>query len=228
MTQPELIIFDCDGVLVDTEGFVSQSLVETLTNYDIHMTQAEALDKYEGLSSASVVTDIETRYSTKLPDSFRTEKALRWRQLCTEGLVATPGVLNLVASLSLKKCVASGSMLASLRHSLGLVGLYDSFAPHIFSSEQVRNGKPAPDVFLFAAKQMETHPSACLVIEDSIAGVRAAKAAGMRVYGFTGWKHRQKEHGEHLLQEGAEAVFSHMDHLAEVLCNKQMYQGKTT
>ena len=113
--------------------------------------------------------------------------------------------------------MASNSSLRRLRHSLNLVGLWDRFAPNIFSSEQVPNPKPAPDIYLFAAKQMETHPSACWVIEDSVLGVRAAKAANMRVFGFTGGSHCGLNHGDRLLKEGAEKVFKQMDQIAESL-----------
>jgi beta-phosphoglucomutase-like phosphatase (HAD superfamily) len=132
-------------------------------------------------------------------------------------LQPTGGIFELINHLAIKKCVASSSSLGRLEHSLGLAGLWTYFAPHVFSAMQVKHPKPAPDLFLFAAQQMGVVPAECLVIEDSIAGVKAAKAAGMRVFGYIGGSHCNNEHGTTLMREGAEQVFAHMDQLAEVL-----------
>jgi beta-phosphoglucomutase-like phosphatase (HAD superfamily) len=100
-----------------------------------------------------------------------------------------------------------------LRHSLTVTGLLRYFDPHIFSATQVARGKPAPDLFLFAASRMQAAPDTCLVIEDSEAGVRAAVAAGMRVIGFTGGGHCRLGHAERLRTAGATAIFDHMRNL---------------
>ena len=124
---------------------------------------------------------------------------------------------TLDALWDIPRCIASGSGVVSLKHMLSLVGLYDHFAPHIFSSEMVPRGKPAPDLFLFAANKMGVEPKECLVLEDGLAGIQGAKAAGMRVFGFVGGSHCDEGHGARLKDEGAEIVFSDMRELPSLL-----------
>ena len=217
MKQPDLVIFDCDGVLIDSEGWAHQALVEVLVEYGIYMTLEEALQRYVGISTASETADIISRYKVSLPPEYIEKKRARQKQLFEERLQPTPRIVEVIDVLQQKKCIASSSSPDRLKHSLSLVDLWDRFAPHIFSAAQVKNSKPAPDLFLFAAEQMGVHPSACLVIEDSVAGVRAAKAAQMRVYGFTGGSHCGAAHTDLLRKEGADAVFGHMDEIAEAL-----------
>ncbi len=119
------------------------------------------------------------------------------------------GVAEAVAAVGLPVCVASSSDPVRLRHSLTLTGLLPLFGDRVFSSAQVARGKPFPDLFLFAADRMGVEPSACLVIEDSVPGVTAARSAGMRVAGFTGgghWGHDPA--GADLVQAGADRIFS--------------------
>ena len=126
--KPDLIIFDCDGVLIDSEGFANQSLVETLADFGIQVSLEEALARYTGFSTPSVFADIETRYRLKLPEDFLLKRRRRWAQLCKEGLTATRGVQALVDALPFKKCVASHTtlqykrliLLESSRHSRDL------------------------------------------------------------------------------------------------------------
>jgi HAD superfamily hydrolase (TIGR01509 family) len=222
MTAPDLVIFDCDGVLIDSEGLAHQALVETLGDYGLHITLEEALEKYAGVSTASETADLVARFKTNLPPEFKEKKTARRNQLFEQSLKSIPGICDFVDALSCKKCIASSSTQERLRHSLGLVGLWNRFAPHIFDAAMVNNGKPAPDLFLFAADQMGVPPSGCLVIEDSVAGVRAAKAANMRVFGFTGASHCGAGHADILRREGAEQVFVHMNEIAEALHSESL------
>jgi beta-phosphoglucomutase-like phosphatase (HAD superfamily) len=114
-------------------------------------------------------------------------------------------------------CVASGSAPDKLRLGLEAAGLYESLAPNLISASFVAHGKPAPDVFLYAAGWMRTHVDACVVVEDSIAGVKAARSAGIRVLGFTGGSHCRPDHGRRLTEAGADAVFREMGELAHLL-----------
>jgi len=215
---PELIIFDCDGVLIDSETLSLRALLETLTLiHGVTLTMQDVMSRFMGKSEAFEIADLEAKNGIKVSDEYLAKKKQRRLQLFEESLVPLPGITALLDTMPMKKCVASSSVPERLQHSLELVGLWDRLAPHIFSSTQVKNGKPAPDLFLFAAQQMQTPTSACLVIEDSVAGVRAAKAANMRVYGFIGGTHCDAAHGDLLRQEGAEAVFAHMDEIAEAL-----------
>lgn len=213
----DLVIFDCDGVLIDSEGLAMRVFVETLATYGICLTLEEAMKRYMGTSLASEMADIEARYRIKLAPDYAEKKRRKRMQLFETSLKAMPGILGLIDALSYKKCVASSGSPQTLHHSLGLVGLWDAFAPHIFSATQVKNGKPAPDLFLFAADQMGVSASNCLVVEDSVAGVQAAKAAKMRVFGFTGGEHCGPEHAEILRREGADQVFASMNQIAEAL-----------
>jgi HAD superfamily hydrolase (TIGR01509 family) len=181
MAYPELVIFDCDGVLIDSEGLAHQVLVDALAEQGILMTLEEALSKYMGRSEGHEHADVEAFYGIKLPVGFKDRKRQIREKLFEEQLVPIAGIVELIDGLKALTCVASGSSPERLQHSLGLVNLWDRFAPHIFSATQVEHGKPAPDLFLFAAQQMGVAPASCLVIEDSVAGVQAARAAGMKV-----------------------------------------------
>ena len=128
-----------------------------------------------------------------------------------------PGIHSVVRALTGPRCVASGSAPERLRHSLGLTGLLPHFDPHIFSATQVARGKPAPDLFLFAAQRMQAATDACLVIEDSVAGVQAAVAAGMRVIGFTGGSHCRPDHADRLRAAGVSALCGDMRALGALL-----------
>ena len=134
-------------------------------------------------------------------------------RLFATSLEATPHIEETLAAIALPVCVASSGPPEKISASLNRVGLYDRFAPHIFSAMQVRHGKPAPDLFLFAAEQMQAAPARCLVIEDSLAGIAAAVAAGMTVLGFHGGSHCRPGHGDTLCAAGAIAAFDDMRQL---------------
>lgn len=131
-----------------------------------------------------------------------------------------PGIHALLDRISAPVCVASSSRPERLAHTLGLTGLHHRFAPNVFSASQVANGKPAPDLFLFAAARMGAAPARCFVVEDSVAGVQAGVAAGMTVLGFCGGGHCPPEHGRALRAAGARAVFAHMDALRDPLAGR--------
>ena len=118
-------------------------------------------------------------------------------------------------------CVASRSDPARIEHSLAVVGLLERFAPHIFSAAAVERGKPAPDLFLYAARRLATPPARCVVIEDSLRGVQAGVAAGMRVLGFAGGSHCRPGHDEQLKAAGAERVFSDMALLPGLIADRR-------
>jgi HAD superfamily hydrolase (TIGR01509 family) len=138
-------------------------------------------------------------------------------QFYTGDLKAIANVAEAIAGVALPKCVASSGTPEKLRHGLDCAGRYDVLAPHIFSATQVKRGKPAPDLFLFAAAQMRAAPGRCLVIEDSIPGVTGARAAGMTVLGFHGGSHCQVGHAEMLLDAGATATFDDMRQLPDLV-----------
>jgi HAD superfamily hydrolase (TIGR01509 family) len=216
----KLIIFDCDGVLVDSETLAEKSLFECLNAHGFPIDESWA-GRYHGVSTKDMLANIEMRYQRKVPENLHTIISQHARDLFAKELKAMDGISELIKGLAVKKCVASNGSLRGVEHSLKIVKLWDSLEPHIFSAEQVKRGKPYPDLFLFAANQMKIKPEHCLVIEDSIPGVQAARAAGMRVIGFFGASNCNEGHGDRLRKEGAEQVFPDMKSLAKALISNQ-------
>jgi len=212
----DLVIFDCDGVLIDSELLSVQADVECLADDGIDLPAEEILDRYTGISMAGMLSDLEARYGRALPD-FANRHRERLRRLFEADLRAIPGVTTVLDWLACRICVASSSSPERLHHALSLVGLYERFHPNIFSAVAVPRGKPAPDLFLHAARRMGIAPQRCAVVEDSIPGVAAAVAAGMIAIGFTGGSHCRPGHGSRLAEEGAALVIDRMAALAPAL-----------
>lgn len=187
--HPRLVIFDCDGVLVDSEAISVEVLLDVLAEAGCPMTAEEGYRRFLGRSIASIVRTLSEEEGLTLTDAHLQSIRARLRQRFTEDLRPIPGVAETVPRLGLPVCVASSSQPDRIRHSLELTGLWPLFAPHVFSATEVARGKPAPDLFLHAARTMEVAPAECVVVEDSPAGIRAAQAAGMAVVGFTGGSH---------------------------------------
>jgi HAD superfamily hydrolase (TIGR01509 family) len=213
----DLIIFDCDGVLVDSEIVSFEAEAEVFGEIGIALTAQDLLGRFLGMSSASMFAIIERERGIKLPADLRERAAQRTLDAFDQRLKPIPGIAELLADLPDRKCVASSSEPPRIRHSLSLAGILHHFEPHIFSATQVKHGKPAPDLFLFAAESMGAAPDRCLAIEDSVAGVTAARAAGMTVLGFTGGSHCLDGHAEKLRHAGASDVFSSCRELAGYL-----------
>ncbi|WP_409565442.1 HAD family hydrolase [Methylobacterium sp. J-001] len=215
---PALVIFDCDGVLVDSEPLSLACLTAGLNRIGVGITFETVRARFTGTSMVSIMEHVAHDYGVTAPPGFvDTVKAETLALFDTE-LRAMRGVAEAVSALGLPACVASSSDPVRLRHSLGLTGLLPLFGEHVFSSAQVARGKPFPDLFLFAAERMGAAPESCLVIEDSVPGVTAARHAGMRVAGFTGgghWGHDPA--GADLLRAGADRVFSDFADLAGVI-----------
>ncbi|MDD4617205.1 MAG: HAD family hydrolase [Alphaproteobacteria bacterium] len=214
--NPDLVIFDCDGVLIDSEVVANAPIVQALAKLGARATLDDILKECVGISRPLATAKIEARFGVRVPGDFWDEVHAEAVKAWLTDLKAVDGVEAVVASLP-RKCVASGSGPQTLRKTLGQVGLWDYFDPHIFSAHQVQRGKPAPDLFLFAAEQMGVDPVRCIVIEDSVPGVRAGRAANMRVLGFAGASHCREGHAEALLREGANRVFKTMDELGKAL-----------
>ena len=213
----DLIIFDCDGVLVDSEIVSFEVEAGMLTEIGIPLTARDLLARFLGTSSASMFATIERENGIKLPPDFAERAALRTLEAFDRKLRPIPGIAGLLANLPNRKCVASSSELPRIRHSLSLAGILHHFEPHIFSATQVKRGKPAPDLFLLAAESMGVQPERCLVIEDSVAGVTAACAVGMTVLGFTGGSHCLDGHADKLRAAGAGDVFASMTEIGRRL-----------
>ena len=212
----DLVIFDCDGVLVDSEPLSIRADLECLAEAGIAISYDEILERYTGISLAGMVADIVTRYGCALPD-FANRHRARLEQIFKAELRAIPGVDAMLDSLSCRCCVASSGTPERIRLALSLVGIYEHFHPHIFSTVEVARGKPAPDLFLHAARRMGIAPEHCVVIEDSLPGVVAAVAAGMPVIGFSGGGHCRPGYDSRLLAAGAALVIDDMARLMPAL-----------
>ena len=206
----KLVIFDCDGVLVNSETIYVDSEIEFLSNAGFHMEKKPYMAAFMGLSDddwrVKLETSVQERNGHPLPeDFFESLKSFVMQRIETE-LQAISGVRGAVADLETQCCVASSSNLEILKWKLEHTGIAELFSPHIFSAEMVGRGKPAPDLFLHAAANMGIEPRHCIVVEDSANGVIAGKAAGMKVIGFTGGGHCLADQEAILMDAGAEVV----------------------
>jgi HAD superfamily hydrolase (TIGR01509 family) len=209
----DLVIFDCDGVLVDSEVISCRAHAETLTRHGYPVTAEQVLDRFLGVSDHEARQTIETEIGRKLPDDFEAQMKQAALQRYADELGTIPYVGEAICAITLPKCVASSGTPEKIRHGLTCAGLFDLLAPNIFSATQVQRGKPAPDLFLFAAGQMQASPARCLVIEDSVPGITGARAAGMTVLGFHGGSHCRPGYGDTLRAAGAIATFDDMRQL---------------
>jgi HAD superfamily hydrolase (TIGR01509 family) len=216
-TQIDLVIFDCDGVLVDSEVISCRAHAETLTRHGYPITPDQVLARFLGVSDREARLIIEAELGRNLPDDFDAQVKQATLRFYDGDLQAISYVAEAIAGIALSKCVASSGTPEKIHHGLVCTGLYNLLAPNIFSASQVKRGKPAPDLFLFAAEQMQVPPERCLVIEDSLPGVTAARAAGMTVLGFHGGSHCRPGYGDILRAAGAAMTFDDMRQLAGLI-----------
>jgi HAD superfamily hydrolase (TIGR01509 family) len=210
MTEPDLIIFDCDGVLVDSEVLSCRCLSQVLAGYGIHLGQDQALDLFLGRSVTAVVEHYGA-LGQAIPERFPSELRARVLAAFRAALGPIQGVNSVLEGLQVPHCVASSSDVDRVSFSLALTGLAPHFDNRLYTSQMVERGKPAPDLFLYAAEKMRADPRRTLVIEDSVSGVTAGKAAGMTVWGFVGGSHYRSRDGEAILSRaGADRVFGRM------------------
>lgn len=217
---PRLVIFDCDGVLIDSEIIAARAQSRALAEHGIAITPQEAARRFAGIPDADMWQTLQDENARALPADFPRQYADRLQETFRQELRALPGVRETLAALrqrGMAYCVASSSTPPKLEAALKLVGLWEEFAPNVFSTAQVAHGKPAPDVFLFAARQMRTAILECVVVEDSVPGVRAARAARMRAVGYIGASHNGPDQRKRLLDEGAFEVIDDLRRLSEII-----------
>lgn len=208
---PAAIIFDCDGVLVDSEILAIEVECELLATlglvYDLPTFRRRFLGMHDDAFAQALDADRRALHGLAMPDDFVTVTHARRVAAVDARLTEVAGAAEAVAALRLPKAVASSTGAPFLERKLRKTQLWAPFAPHIYSADLVARGKPAPDIFLHAAAALGIAPAACLAIEDSANGVLAARAAGMRAWGFTGGGHCGEESAEALRAAGAEEVF---------------------
>jgi len=179
-----LVIFDCDGVLVDSERITIQTETSILSQLGWPMTVDEVVERFVGRSAAYMHAEVEGHLGR--PIDWQVEFEAPTRAALERDLVPVDGIVEVLDAITLPACVASSGSHDKMAFTLGRTGLWDRFAGRIFSADEVANGKPAPDIFLYAADRLATAPDRCVVVEDSASGVAAARAAGMRVVAYAG------------------------------------------
>ena len=185
----DLVIFDCDGVLIDSEIISAQMLVAELAGFGVTIDLAYVARHFLGRSYPTVMATIRKEFGLDLPPAFEDQYRSRLMAAFEAGLTIMPGVRSVLDTLALPYCVATSSSPRRAERSLQMVGLGHLLGERLFTATMVQNGKPAPDLFLLCARTLAADPARCLVIEDSLNGVRAARAAGMPVWRFTGGSH---------------------------------------
>ena len=185
----DLIIFDCDGVIADSEVLSAAVLIDQLAALGIGVTPADVRRDFLGRSFPTVAQTIRQRFGNPLPDSFEADYRARLLDRFTAELGPTPGCLAMLDGLRVPACIATSSSPQRVAHTLQVLGLSGRFGERVFTASQVRRGKPAPDLFLLAAETMGCAPARTLVIEDSSPGVAAGLAAGMHVLHYAGGAH---------------------------------------
>lgn len=217
----DAILFDCDGVLVDSEKIYVEVEREHLARIGLDYALNDYMDRFQGLGGtdfwAALDRDHRALGKGPLPETFGPELDAATLERITRDLTEIAGIKQLLEEHRGPRAVASSSRLERLIQKLHHTGLFAYFEPHIYSGEQVENGKPAPDLFLFAAGKLGVDPARSLVIEDSSNGVKAGLAAGMTVWGFIGGGHSHDGHAEQLLAAGAHRVVDSHDDLAALL-----------
>lgn len=214
MAETELVIFDCDGVLVDSELPANRGFAEYLQANGLNLTTDEVLEEFVGLSLKTCAQIALDKYGVRLPDSFIPDIRKSTTEVLAREVEPIVGVRAAVEAMGLAICVASSGEIDKMQLTLGKTGVLDLFEGRLYSATEVKNGKPAPDIFLLAAERMGFAPDRCVVIEDSPFGIQGACAAGMRALGFCGGGHRNLERDSvMLLNAGAEVVFDDMARL---------------
>ena len=186
MSPPDLVIFDCDGVLVDSERIAIRVDAIVLADLGWPLSEAEIIERFVGRSEEHFVREIEAHLGRPLPANWEEVYQPLYTAAFEKELRAVDGVMDALDRITIATCVASSGSHEKIRRSLRSTDLYERFEGRIFSASEVANGKPAPDLFLHAAARLGVPPARCAVVEDSRYGVEAARAAGMAAFGYAG------------------------------------------
>lgn len=215
--EPDLVIFDCDGVLVDSEYLGIELAISLLQKYGVDISFEEFTTEYSGLAWADLINKVKVNKHVTIPNGIHPEFSSNLIKQLQEKLTRIAGTDEVISKIPLPKCICSNSSKEHVDFVLSLVGLTPLFAPNLFSAVDLGPGrsKPQPDIFLHAAQKMAAKPEKTVVIEDSVHGVMAAHRAGMYVIGFTGGAHTYTGHKEKLEAAGANVVISSMYQLPD-------------
>jgi HAD superfamily hydrolase (TIGR01509 family) len=224
----ELIIFDCDGVLINSEMIAARVESAAYKREGFEMEPLGFAEHFAGMTHHAIQETIEEELERKLDKDFQDKLSEAFLELADTEMTAVPGVEDMLDMVEGRRCICSNSASDYLQRYLSDVGLYERFAPHIFSAGEVGNkaSKPDPNVFQAAAQTFGVDPKACLVVEDSTSGVKAAVAAGMTVIGFVGGDHSWPGHAEALMQVGALTTVNRHADLAETIQALAAWEGE--
>ncbi len=219
MAEIELVIFDCDGVLMDSETVAAAAELEVYKEYGVEMDVAEFAARYAGKDSALTVRDMEEELGHALPDDLIQKIRANVTAKCGLEAKMIEGADIMLDQLDQARCICSNGPQEKMRHMLDRVGLYDRFRPYVFSAKDFDppKHKPMPDIFLHALEEFSVRPGQALVVEDSVHGIAGARAAGTRVVGFTGASHTFPGHADQLIDAGAETVINRLSDLPAVV-----------
>jgi len=211
------VIFDCDGVLIDSEVLSAETEAMALRRHGIDISTERAMGLFLGLTHDDMERLVLREFGFKFPPDHIEKTMEILREVYKERLQAIPGVRAVIEKLTVPICVASNSPPSKLGLGLSLTGLFELLYPHIYCSALVPRGKPAPDLFLYAARALKADPKTTAVVEDSVAGVTAAKAAGMTAIGFIGGLHHGPPSADRLRAVGADHVVETMEEVGALL-----------
>ena len=215
---PELVIFDCDGVLVDSETIALGCARKAFGELGVSLSDERTRDLFLGVSQPAMRATALTTLGVDLPEGFESGLTQRTVAAFERELKGVEGLREALSGLGAPVCVASSSPPERIRASLRIVGYADLFSARVYSATEVEHGKPAPDLVLHAARRLGAQPAGCLVIEDSAPGVVAARRAGMTAFGFTGGAHAHgRKYRERLAAAGAVAIFDDMRELPALI-----------
>jgi HAD superfamily hydrolase (TIGR01509 family) len=217
-----LVIFDCDGVLVDSEYLSAQVLVETFAEIGVAIDLPFVFEHFLGHSFSSVAAKFAKLHGTGVRESFETDYRANLLRRFSSELKPMPGVMDVLDRLAVPFCVATGSSPLRVSRSLEVTDLASKVNGRLFTTTMVNRGKPAPDIFLHAAEVMNVPPSQCLVVEDSASGIEAASAAGMTVWQFTGGCHFQYGYNHQGTEHLVDRVFDRMDRFFDAAPNLRL------
>lgn len=214
-----LIMFDCDGVLIDSEIIAARVESERLTELGYEISAGEIAERFAGLTLVRMMELLREETGMSFPDDFVEKTDAEIERRLSSDVQAIAGASEMLDRLDLPRCICSNSMGMRLEMCLRKVGLWDRFRPYVFSALEVgtKRGKPAPDVYLYGAEQFGVAPRETVVIEDSVHGVAAAAAAGCRVVGFVGGQHTYPGHGDALTEAGAETIIKRLSEFPAVV-----------
>ena len=217
----EAIIWDCDGVLIDSEVPACSAIVEILAELGYKISLEDYFNRFVGKGITQLFFEIKQETGIQLEKKFSSDLLfVKQKEFFNKSLQETDGIRDVLDALNIPMAVASGSNFKRLCYTLEITNLIDYFNGHIYSSEMVKKGKPAPDIFLYAAEKLNVSPEKCLVIEDSIHGINAAKAAGMDVYTYLGGSHITQKMQKILINMEVQAALFHMQELLPLFYKK--------